>query len=184
MSSTITWTSCLDTRQHKPQTNRNTLLATNHLHFSVLIRFLLRWRLIWILEHNIDWLVLFALFAFRAPSHERRLLFLDVFSYLFLARKVGDAVRDKLSSQKRLLRFTGRRASELKSGTSAARWQLVAFGFLLGRTLCGCQRPFASLMGIVGKAGSLPSIPGNFWGLWFGFGTGDRDASCSRVGIC
>jgi hypothetical protein len=36
--------------------------------------------LIWILEHNIDWLVLSAIFCFRAPSHERRL-----FPFLFLS---------------------------------------------------------------------------------------------------
>ena len=48
-----------------------------------------------------------------------------------------------------------------------AFWFSSAFVFLLGRTLCGCQRPFASLsLGIVGKAGSLPSIPGTFGGIW------------------
>ena len=59
--------------------------------------------------------------------------------------------------------------------------------FLFGRNLCGCQRPFASLsLGIVGKAGSLPSIPGTFWGFGFWDGrAGTRDASCvcSRVSI-
>ena len=84
-----------------------------------------------------------------------------------------------------------------KSRASAARWQLgrilvfvlVVF-FLLGRNLCGCQRPFASLsLGIVGKAGSLPSIPGTFWGFgfWFfgngGAGTWDASCVCSRVSI-
>ena len=55
----------------------------------------------------------------------------------------------------------------LRGGNLVAFWFFSAFVFLHGRTLCGCQRPFASLsLGIVGKAGSLPSIPGTFGGIW------------------
>ena len=62
--------------------------------------------LIWILEHNIDWLVLSAI------SSASKLLLMNggfCFSYLFDARKVGVAACDKmLSPRKRLLAVTVR----------------------------------------------------------------------------
>lgn len=146
--------------------------------------------LIWILEHNIDWLVLSAI------SSASKLLLTNggfCFSYLFDAWKVGDAACDKpLSLRKRFSQSRGpacpcaeKAVRVLRGGNLVAFWflRLFFFFFLLGRTLCGCQRPFASLsLGIVGKAGSLPSIPGTFWGFGFWFfgngGAGTWDASC------
>jgi hypothetical protein len=115
------------------------------------------------------------------------------FCYLFHARKVGVPACDKLPLQENAsYSLEDRRVSWPKSRASASRWQigriLVFCHFFLGRTSVDVERPFAPLsMGIVGKAGSLPSIPGTFLGL--GFGNGDRGwgcilCVCSRVGIC
>ena len=56
----------------------------------------------------------------------------------------------------------------LRGGNLVAFWFLCLLFvfFLLGRNLCGCVKgPSLLFIGIVGKAGSLPSIPGTFW-VW------------------
>lgn len=159
-------------------TNRNTLLATIHMHFSVLACFLLRWRSIWILEHNIDWRVLLATFAFPT-SFSRTEASIPFLSYLFHARKAGDAACDKPLSPKTLsCSLADRRCPWAKKrlrggGKLAAFWFFLISFLRFGRNSVDARDLRFLSLGDCGKAGSLPSIPGtSIRELGFGFWDG------------
>jgi hypothetical protein len=146
--------------------------------------------LIWILEHNIDWLVLFAILS------ALKLLLTNggfCFSYLFDARKVGVAVCDKLlSPRKRFLQSRGPACPCAKKPCECcevATWSHFGFFLLLFSSMVepsvDVKDPsLLSPWGLLGRQALCPRYLG-LLGIWFlGFWdgrAGTRDASCVRV---
>ena len=151
--------------------------------------------LIWILEHNIDWLVLFAILS------ALKLLLTNggfCFSYLFDARKVGVAVCDKLlSPRKRFLQSRGPACPCAKKPCECcevATWSHFGFFLLLFSSMVepsvDVKDPsLLSPWGLLGRQALCPRYLGLLGGFGFGFVWGSeagiRDASCvcSRVSI-